>query len=107
MAERNDAERVFIDAHGPDDDADQVGFNWLVEYAQNHGLPRAAIVVSSLRQFESLAPILGVDSRTLKKNRQLVARGITVDVQIERQLPALLNTVPVLGVWVDDKQLDK
>jgi hypothetical protein len=82
------------------------GFRWLIEFAEKHGYSEAAIVVSSLHQVEDLVAILAVDASALKA-RILQGDGVTVNVYTERSLPSLLHGIPVLGVWVDDKQLDK
>ncbi|MFL5781068.1 MAG: hypothetical protein ACJ760_07145 [Thermoleophilaceae bacterium] len=102
------AERVFIDAHGVDDDAVKRGFRWLFAFSQEHDCPRAAVVVPGVPNIANLGRVLGEQNATrLQKNRELSANGVVLVAYTDRTLPFDLDGVPVLAVWVDDKQLRK
>jgi hypothetical protein len=107
--EREDTtERVFVDAHGVDDDAVVHGFRWLFEVAQQRGASRVAVVVPGVSNIENLGRVLGAnEAAALKKHRKLNANGVTIEAYTDRTLPFDLDGVPVLGVWMDDKQLGK
>lgn len=109
MFERQDnTERYFADAHGVDDDAVAEGMRWLLSFATDRGLHRAAIFVPSLPQVESLGRAIGEPAATaLRKQRRVQARDIALELLTERGLPHSFDQGPVLAVWVDDKQLDK
>ena len=100
-------ERAYIDAHGPDDEALKVGFAWLVRRAVA-GDGRAALFLPSLQQIEPLAAAIGDRGvAALKKSRRLIANGADIELFTDRTLRVSYRQGPVLGVWVDDKQLDK
>src|SRR4051812_7250246 len=109
MLERSDGtEGFYADAHGVEDDAVAQGVRWLVRFAEDRGLQRAAIVVPGLDQIESLGRALGEQAAAaLRKHRQVRANGVTVELLTERGLPSSFEHGPVLAVWVDDRQLDK
>jgi hypothetical protein len=101
-------QRFFVSAHGPDDDALADGFRWLFRFAQEHGCEKAAVFVPGVAQIESLGRVVGEEvARSLRKDREIVVDGVTVDLLIERRLPFAFEEGPVLAVWVDDRQLDK
>lgn len=52
-------DRFLIDACGPDDDAVRVGFRWLVDYARDHAMSTAAVLVPGISNAENLARALG------------------------------------------------
>src|SRR5437773_1135514 len=102
-----DAERRFIDAYGPDDDAVRDGVAWLIGFAKANGHDRAAIFVSSLRQIDALGSALGADvAAVLRKNRAVPANGITIEIFTEKQI-AVSYEGPILAVWADSKQMGK
>jgi hypothetical protein len=104
----NQVERHFVDAHGPDDEAIPAGIRWLAEFANGRGLSTVAIFVSTLSQVESLGRTIGNSAAAvLKKNKYLTSNGLRIELLIERGLPMSYTKGPVLGVWVDDKQLDR
>ncbi|HWD25213.1 MAG TPA: hypothetical protein VG368_07085, partial [Acidimicrobiales bacterium] len=77
-------ERFVIDAYGPDDDAVRVGLRWLVDYAREHDVPTAAIVVPGIRNAENLARPLGQVGTKLYRDRQVRVDGVTIDLVTPR-----------------------
>lgn len=109
MFEREDTtERVFVDAHGVDDDAVRRGLQWLLAFADEHEYERVAVVVPRVSNIEGLGRVLGAaNAAALKKDRSLRADGLTVEAYTSRTLPHALDEVPVLAVWVDDRDLEQ
>ncbi|MFL5866689.1 MAG: hypothetical protein ACJ766_06265 [Thermoleophilaceae bacterium] len=101
-----DAERFFVDAYGMDEDAVKRGLAWLLGFAREHSHDRAAIFVSANRQVEQLAKTLGVDPKKLVPEKSLVLGGIEVEIFTEKKIPPDFEG-PILGLWVDDKQMQK
>jgi hypothetical protein len=100
-------ERAYVDAHGPDDEALRFGFAWLVRRAVV-GDGWAALFVPSLQQIEPLAAAVGGRGvAALKKSRRLKVNGADIELFTDRTLRVTYRQGPVLGVWVDDNQLDK
>lgn len=101
-------ERRFVDAHGPDDEAVRDGIGWLASAARSAGTNRGAIFVNTLGQVESLGRVIGDQAaKEFAKNKKLTASGVTIDLLTERGLPMSYTSGPVLGVWVDSKDMDK
>ena len=108
MTDRPTRERLYFDAHGPDDDALKLGVGWLVRYASQHVPTRAGLFVPTLQQVEHLAPVLGTrGAAALKKDRRVRVNGVDIELLIERGLSAVFPHGPVLAIWADDRQLDK
>lgn len=107
MFEREDhTERCYVDAHGPDDDAVKVALAWAVRFATEHGHRRAMVFTSTLSQVDSLANILGANPAKLRRDRSFRVGNVTVDLVTERQASTRRQDGPVVGLWVDDQQLE-
>jgi hypothetical protein len=80
-------QRFFIDAHGPDPDAEQLGIEWLVREAGKQDLP-CAVVVPSVDSISNLARAIGRDAAEFaKRDRYFVLEGIQVQVFTDRTRP--------------------
>jgi hypothetical protein len=63
-------ERFLIGAYGPDDDAVRVGLRWLVDYAREHSITTAAVLVPGISNAENLARSLHEVGTKLYRERQ-------------------------------------
>lgn len=108
MFEREDrTKRYYLDAHGLDGDGVKLAVAWLTEFAREHGHSRASLFTPTLAQVDRLAEILGLNPSRLRKDGAFTVRGIRVQVASERQAQQRRLEGPVLGLWVDDRQLEK
>ncbi len=108
MVGPNDTERWFIDAHGADDDAILEGVRWLLGYAEDHGLSRVSLFLPGLQQVDPLRRALGSEVvSALKKNSEVRAGSVTIQLLIPTRLSMAHRPEPVLAVWADNKQLVK
>lgn len=100
-------DRFYIDAHGADDDAVAHGFAWLIETCQKLS-SRGAVVTPGVNQLESLGSAIGgTAAAALKKDRQVqVQGGVVIEAYSDKTLPFSFDG-PILGVWVDDKEMLK
>lgn len=96
--------RFYFDIEGPDDQALKEGFSWL--FAQALG-GRGVVAVPGLQQVNNLVPGLSAgEAARLKKDKRLQRLGATIELVSERSGRPVAGA-PVLGVWVDDEQLEK
>lgn len=100
-------ERGFVDAHGHDPEAVKLAIAWLVRVAAENGHGRVTVLVSSQNQLDSLAEILGISPARLRKDKVFSVEQVSVKVVTERQLLRESLEGAVLGLWVDDGQLEK
>jgi len=108
MFEREDrTHRCYVDAHGPDDDAVKLALAWAVRHAGEHGQRRVMLFTATLSQVDSLANVLGLNPARLRKNKTFSLGGATVDVVTERHASTRRPDGPVVGLWVDDRQIEK
>lgn len=106
--EREDlTERRFVDAHGYDPDAVKLSLGWLLRFAAEQGHGQVTVFVSTLTQVDSLAELVGIDPARLRKDRVFRVGHVAVKVVTERHLLQERLSGPVLGLWVDDGQLEK
>jgi hypothetical protein len=97
-------DRFYIDAHGSDDEALRLGFEWLITRAGDED-GAGGVLVSGVRQIGSLAHAIGAEgAAALEKTRQVSADGTTLEILLYKKLP-LDYEGPILALWVDDKQL--
>jgi hypothetical protein len=96
--------RFYFDIEGPDDQALKEGFSWL--FAQALG-SRGVVAVPGLQQVKNLVPGLSAgEAARLMKDKRLQQLGATIELVTERSGRPVAGA-PVLGVWVDDEQLEK
>lgn len=106
--EREDGtERYYVAAHRPDSEAVALAVAWAARFAQRHGHARAVMFVSGLAQLDPLARSLRLAPARLRRDRAFRAGGVTFEVATERQHPRHEPGGPVVGVWVDDRQVEK
>lgn len=108
MFEREDrTERRFVDAHGYDPEAVKLATGWLVRFAMENDHGRVTVLVSTQNQVDSLAKILGLKPARLRKDKVFSAGQISVKLVTERQSLRERLEGALLGLWVDDRQLEK
>lgn len=107
MFEREDrTERRFVNAHGHDPEAVKVAIRWLVQFAAESGHGRVTVLVSTQNQIDSLAEILGLKPARLRKHKVFSVGPVSVKVVTERQSLRERLEGALLGLWVDDGQLE-
>ncbi|MEZ5077223.1 MAG: DUF1889 family protein [Solirubrobacterales bacterium] len=80
--------RYFIDAYGPDADAERLGIEWLAREASRQDLP-CAVVVPSVDSISSLDRAIGRKAAEFaKKDRYFLLEGVRVQVVTGRTLSA-------------------
>jgi hypothetical protein len=98
--------RFYFDVEGPDDEALKEGFTWLLGEALG---ARGVVAVPGLGQVENLVPgVSAPEAARLKKEKRLQRLGATIELITERTgSTRSVAGAPVLGVWIDDDQLEK
>lgn len=92
--------RFFIDAYGPDADAERLGIEWLVREGGHQDLP-CAVVVPSVDSIFNLERAIGRNAAELaKKDRYFISNGIQVQVFTGRTRPGAFAGV-VLVPWAN------
>ncbi len=103
MSEQPDTvQRYYLD----DRDAAAVrdGYAWLLQFAATNRLSGATIFMFQAQHIPRLADGLGPERATmLDRKRTLTEHGVTVAVHTSRSRGRPAD--PVLGVWVDDRDL--
>lgn len=90
--------RFFIDAYGPDPDAEQLGVDWLVREARERDLP-CAVIVPSVDAISNLERAIGRDAAEFaKRDRYFVLEGVQVQVFTDRTCPGVFAG-PLLIPW--------
>lgn len=94
--------RFFIDAYGPDPDAERLGIEWLVREADKQDLP-CAVVVPSVDSISNLERAIGRDAAEFaKRDRYFVLEGVKVQVFTDRTRPgAFAGPFLSPGQWGD------
>lgn len=100
-------DRFVIDSYGPDDDAVRVGFRWLVDYAREHDMATAAVLVPGVSNAENLARPLGEVGSKLYRDRRVRVDGVTIDLVTPRGGVGGHSRGPVLAVWANDDMVSK
>lgn len=101
-------ERFLIDAYGPDDDAVRVGMRWLVDYAREHGITMATVLVPGVSNAENLTRSLGEVGTKLYRDRQAYVDGVTISLATPRGGGlGRHGRGPFLAVWADDRMVAK
>lgn len=100
--------RFLIDAYGPDDDAVRFGVRWLVDYAREHTMTTAAVLVPGVSNAGNLERSLGKAGAQLYRDRQAYVDGVTISLVTTRggSLGAHAHG-PFLAVWADDGMIAK
>jgi hypothetical protein len=101
-------ERFLIEAYDPDDDAVRVGVQWLVDYAREHTMTTAAVLVPGISNAENLERALGAVGARLYRDRQAYVNGVTISLVTTRG--GSLGTHArgsFLAVWADDDMVAK
>jgi len=92
--------RFFIDAYGPDPDAERLGIEWLVREARKQDLP-CAVVVPSVDSISNLERAIGRDAAEFAaRDRYFVLEGVQVQVFTDRTCPGVFAG-PLLIPWAN------
>lgn len=92
--------RFFIDAYGPDADAERRGIEWLVREAGKQDLP-CAVIVPSVDSISSLERAIGRSAAEFaKKDRYFILDGVQVQVFTDRTCPGVFAGV-LLVPWAN------
>lgn len=98
-------ERFFIDAYGPDREAERRGVDWLAEEVVTRGLS-GAILVPVVDSISSLARAVGADAADFAKtNRYFTAGASRIEVFTERTKPGYFDG-PLLAPWSNDSMVN-
>ncbi len=102
------ANRFFIKAYGPDDDALKIALAWLAKEATRRQLP-AVIVVYQSDQGRALARVIGeAQAKGLLAGTPVKLNGVDLSLVTMRKLgPMALSKKVALAVWLSDKDLAK
>ena len=96
-------DRFLIDAYGPDDDAVEFGVRWLVDYALEHAMTTAAMLVPGISNAENLEHSLGGIGTRLHRDRRARVDGVTISLVTTRGGGLGRHARgPYLAVWADD-----
>lgn len=99
-------ERVYIDTAGRDNDALSVGLAWLLDRAQRANLA-GVVAVYALANAKRLAPPLSADLvRRLVRDKRAQLGAVAIELMTQRHEPRS-QLGPTLGVWVNDRLLDR
>jgi len=98
-------DRFFIDAHGPDHEAERRGVAWLAEEVVKRGIP-GAIVVPVVDSISNLARAIGADAADFAKtNRYFTAGAARIEVFTDRRKPGHFDG-PLLVPWSNDAMVN-
>jgi hypothetical protein len=100
------SDRSFVDTAGPDYPAALRAVAWTVQWALDHGSTSAGLFVNSMQQIEPLGQVIGESSaKRLGRTKSLTTSGVKIDLLTERTAPMSFTRGPVVGVWVNDREL--
>jgi hypothetical protein len=98
-------DRFFIDAYGPDADAERGGVAWLAREAARRGTS-GAIVVPGLDSIRNLGRAIGPQAAAVAaKNRYFTIEGTRIEVFSDRTKPHRFDG-PVLVPWSNDAMVN-
>lgn len=96
----------YVDAVGPDYKAALRAVAWTVQWALDHGSTSAGLFVNSMQQIEPLGRVIGESSaKALGRTKSLTTSGVKIDLLTERTAAMSFTRGPVVGVWVNDREL--
>ena len=92
--------RFFIDAYGPDPDAERLGIEWLVREGREQDLP-CVVIVPSVDAISNLERAIGRDAAEFaKRDRHFILERVQVQVFTDRTCPGVFAG-PLLVPWAN------